>query len=339
MEINIVEAKKAVNEILMAGLVPNLLGSPGLGKSDIIREVAKQNNLKVIDFRLAQADPTDLMGFPTLNEDRTRSHYAAPAIFPLEGDELPDNYDGWLLFFDEMNAAPLAVQAASYKLMLDREIGDQKLHAHVAMACAGNLVSDKAIVNRLSTAMQSRLIHLKLRIDVDAWINWAYKNKIDSRIIGFVQFRPELLHKFDPSHADDTFPCPRTWHFLSKLVKKWGNIDTENLPVMAGTVGEGSAIEFKGFIDIYQSLPTFQQILTQPDTLPIPDEPSTLYAISSLISGKADKANISKLMILVNRLPIEFQVITLQGITKSDKTMLKEPPVKMWIAANANEII
>ena len=339
MDINIKQAKKAVLDTLMAGLVPNLLGSPGVGKSDIVKEVAKENNLKVIDFRLSQADPTDLMGFPTLNEDRTRSHYAAPEIFPLEGDVVPEGFKGWLLFFDEMSSAPMSVQAASYKIILDRMVGEHNLHKNVAMVCAGNLMSDKAIVNRLSTAMQSRMVHFNLMVDADEWVQWAWAHDIDHRITGFIKFRPELLHKFDPSHADNTFPCPRTWEFLSRVIKNKVKIDVEDLPILAGTIGEGPAIEFKGFTDIYETLPSFDQIMATPTTLAIPDEPSTLYAITSLISSKAKKENINKLMEYVNRLPIEFQVITLQGISKKDKAMLKEQCIKMWISANANELL
>lgn len=339
MDISIKQAKKYVLDALRAGLVPNLLGSPGVGKSDIIREVAKENNLKVIDFRLAQADPTDLMGFPTLNEDRSRSHYAAPEVFPLEGDVVPEGYAGWLLFFDEMSSAPMSVQAASYKIILDRMVGEHYLHKNVVMVCAGNKMADKAIVNRLSTAMQSRMVHFSIEVNVDDWVSWAWENKIDHRITGFVKFRPEMLHKFDPSHSDNTFPCPRTWEFMSRLLKNKVKIDVDDLPLLAGTIGEGAAIEFKGFTDIYETLPTFEQIIHSPATLPVSNEPSTLYAITSLVAAKVEQKNINTLMEYINRLPIEFQVITLQGISKKNRAMLKEPCIKAWISANANELL
>lgn len=57
---NIKDMTTAVTNVLEAGLVPMIIGSPGIGKSDIIRTIADQYKLKVIDIRLAQADPTDL---------------------------------------------------------------------------------------------------------------------------------------------------------------------------------------------------------------------------------------------------------------------------------------
>jgi len=54
------QAVTLITDVLRAQLVPILTASPGLGKSDIARQIAKARNLKFIDFRLAQADPTDL---------------------------------------------------------------------------------------------------------------------------------------------------------------------------------------------------------------------------------------------------------------------------------------
>lgn len=345
MDINIINARAAIQDIIEAGLVANLIGSPGLGKSDLIRQVAKENNLKLIDFRLAQADPTDLMGFPTLNDDRSRSHYAPPSTFPLEGDPIPEGKDGWLVFFDEMNSAPMANQAAAYKIILDRQIGDRHLHNNVVMVCAGNKSTDKAIVNRLSTAMQSRLVHLNLVVDVDSWFEWAIQEKLDHRVIGFLRFREELLHKFNPDHSDDTFPCPRTWHFLSKMVKKWETITDEKLPTIIGTVGEGAGMEFRGFMEIYENLPSIHEILTRPDKIEISKEPSILYAMTALIGNRANGETIDQLMVLVNRLPVEFQVITMQNILKNQEDvnlrqeLVKSKSVKIWVSANASELV
>lgn len=58
--VNHVQAKTAILRTLRKRLVPFLHGSPGIGKSDIFRAIAKENGLKFIDIRLAQCDPTDL---------------------------------------------------------------------------------------------------------------------------------------------------------------------------------------------------------------------------------------------------------------------------------------
>lgn len=348
MEVNITDAKRHIIKTIKAGLVANFIGSPGCGKSDVVRQIAKEFNLKVIDFRLSQADPTDLSGFPTIDKITdsdiksnkiNRSYYAPPDTFPLAGDEVPDGYDGWLLFFDEMNAAPVSVQAASYKVMLDREIGKYKIHQKVAMVCAGNKATDKAIVNRLSTAMQSRLIHINLEIDYKAWLLWAYDAGIDHRITSFINFKSDLLHKFDPNHADDTFPCPRTWAFLSKLIINDAVINKKDIPLLAGTIGEGAAVEFNSFAAIYKDLPSIEDIVQRPLQTPVPNEPSTQYAVSGMVGKHSTEKNVGAIMQFVERMNIEFQIISLQGIVRGDPKMKKNTAVTDWISINAKELL
>jgi MoxR-like ATPase len=60
MQIKMSEAFDCVSRTIRKQLVPMLVGSPGAGKSALIHSVAKHYNLKLIDVRLSQCDPTDL---------------------------------------------------------------------------------------------------------------------------------------------------------------------------------------------------------------------------------------------------------------------------------------
>lgn len=333
------QAPELLMDILRAGLVPMLTSSPGLGKSSISKTIAANENLKVIDLRLSQCDPTDLGGFPMINSSKSKASYVPMDTFPIEGDEVPAGYNGWLLLMDEFNSAPQSVQAAAYKIVLDKEVGLHKLHKKVAIICAGNLSTDKAIVTKLSTAMQSRMIHLQMRADLKDWQNWAAKKEIDYRVTSFINFRPELLHSFDPNHHDKTFPCPRTWEFLSKLIAPWKNLLATKAPLVAGTIGEGPAMEFTTFCSIFDRLPTIEQILRNPTGVDIPEEPSVLYATSGMVGKYVTESNIQDLMKMITRLPIEFQIYALRQAIIRDKKFMKLPSIAGWVAKNAKAFL
>lgn len=338
MEVTIAQAYPLIVKILQAGLTLNLVGSPGIGKTDLIHSIANEFKLFLIDFRLSQADPTDLNGFPGLDPKTQRSYYAPPSIFPLETDPIPDGFRGFIIFFDEFSHASLAVQAAAYKIVLDHMIGSHKLHPKAVIVCAGNKETDRAIVNRLSTAMQSRLVHINLMTDREAWMKWAEENGIDYRIRGFIPFRPELLHNFDPKHRDNTFASPRTWHFLSRLITGIPEITDDLLPLIAGTIGEGPAHEFLQFCRLYKELPTKVQIQGNPTGTPVPYEPGTLYAISSMLSTYLDDQNIGQIMVYIERMPVEFQVVTLRPALKRQKSLRKHPAISKWISEHHQEL-
>ena len=330
------EAKQMLIECIKVGLVPFLQGSPGIGKSDIVRAIAKEFNLKVIDLRLSQCDPTDLGGFPMLLGDK--AGYVPMNTFLLESDPLPEGYNGVLLFLDEFTSAPRAVQAASYKLVLDRMVGTHRLHKNVAIVCAGNLETDGAIVEELSTALQSRLVHLELAVSSEDWIDWAIDNDLDHRIVSFIKFKPDMLYTFKPDHTDKTYASPRTWEFCNRFVKDKEVVGIELLPLLAGTLSEGVAREFRTFTQIYSNLPTLTQMMEQATTLPVPQEPSILFALTGSIAHNANNENAGPLMDFVSRLPIEFQVVTLREMVRRSPALMNHKSVQAWITKNAKEL-
>lgn len=339
MFISPAQAPELILDIFRAGLVPMLTSSPGIGKSSIAKQIAKKENLKVIDLRLAQSDPTDLNGFPAINEDHTRAGYVPMDTFPIEGDSIPEGYNGWLLLMDEFNSAPMSVQAAAYKIVLDKQVGKFNLHKHVVIMCAGNLDTDRAIVNRLSTAMQSRMIHLQLEVDHGAWIKWAMAEGIDYRVISWLNLTKDALHKFDPDHNDKTFPCPRTWEFVSKIIKPWDIVHKSKMPIIVGTVGEGMANEFMGFLALFDIIPTIAECIANPTSIELDIEPSFMYALSGMIYKNLVASNIDKLIQLINRMPIEFQIYTLNGAMSQDRSLTETPAGKKWIKENAQQLL
>jgi len=343
-EVNADELTEALIRDFKVGLTPMVASSPGMGKSDIIRSIADKFKLKVIDFRVSQCEPVDMQGFPGTVDDINnqflkRMIFHIPEYFPIETDKVPDGYHGWLLFLDEFNSGTKQTEAAAYKLILDRLVGQYKLHPRCLIAAAGNLTTDRAIVNTQSTATSSRLNHYRMRIDHKVWIDWANSHDIDHRIISLIKFKPELLHRFDPSTNELTFPCPRTWEFASKVIMGENTIDHINKIRLAGTVGEGAAVELATYAEIYQNLPTIEQILANPKSgWKVPKEPSEQYAVTTMLSHNSTLKSIDQIIIAINRLPVDFQVITFKDIYKRTPELKNHPVITDWIAKHAHII-
>lgn len=336
MEVRPSQASEMITKCIKAKLVPMIEGSPGTGKSQIVHKIAQDYNLKVIDLRLSQCDPTDLNGFPNIVKDR--ACYLPMNTFPIEGDEIPKGYAGWLLFLDEFNSAPPATQAAAYKLVLDRMIGTHHLHKNVAIVCAGNKETDGAIVQPMSTALQSRLVHMELVTDMKEWLVWAAQNDVDPRITSYINFKPSQLYTFTPDHTDKTYACPRTWAFSDRILKVAEFSDPTLLPLLAGTISEGVAREFMGFCKIHENLPKLEAILKNPMGLAIPDEPSILFALTGSLSHHITEDTSDAVLSYVQRMPIEFQVICIRETVHRNRKLLGHPAVQKWVAKNAMEM-
>lgn len=219
-----------------------------------------------------------------------------------------------------------------YKLVLDRMVGLHHLHPKVAIACAGNKDTDNAITEPMSTAMQTRLVHMELTLDHLNWIDWFSDAGGDHRIGDQIKFKPDLLYTFRPDHTDHTYACPRTWEFASRILSLVEPDDPDTLPLLAGTLSEGVAREFVTFMKIYDKLPKVPQILANPATAKIPDEPSFLYALTGTLAQNASLENFNGLMKYITRMPVEFQVVTLRDTVRRNKKLAAHEATRAWIA-------
>lgn len=195
----------------------------------------------------------------------------------------------------------------------------------------------------MSTALQSRMIHFSLTASPKEWVQWAVDNDIDSRVIAYVEYTPTSLDSFDPTHQDKTFCCARTLEFLSDLMKNLpkGTAPSaySNLPLYAGTIGEGAATEFRAFLDIYKDLITFDMVAANPLTAPVSSEPSALFALTGVLAENINSTNIVNVMQYVLRMPIEHQVSTIRKTMAKSPMLASDPAFISWLDVNAKNLM
>lgn len=338
VSVDINQCTELTEDALAAGLVPFLHSSPGCGKSSIIKAIAAKNNLKLIDLRLSTIDSVDLSGMPMIDK-QGQVDWKPFNVFPLEGSEVPEGYNGFLLFLDEMNSASEAVIAAAYNVVLDHRIGIYKLHPQCFIACAGNREEDHAITTEMGSAMTSRLVHLTLEPTVEDWIhNVAIPQKYDYRIPAFLSMNPYAFMDFDPNLPTQTFSCPRTWEFVNKELEwfkqsdpKLENLD-KKLALLQGTINAGVALEFIQFCKVANNIPSFDSILKDPEHTDVPDDLATLWAVITMCLNKVTKANISKVGAYIKRIDDRaMQTLFVRGALRLDRTLITSPVVRQFV--------
>ena len=215
------EAKEFVIDALMINEIPYLSGPPGIGKSDVMAQVAEEFKLKLLDIRLSQMLPEDLTGLPTMVDGKAR--YVEFDTFPMENDPIPDGYDGWLIFLDELSSASEEVMAAIYSLLLGRRIGGKKIHKKALICAAGNRASDSAIARELPDTLITRMLPQEMKVNAKDWIKWASLPETPSNqtVLDFITKYPDLLlGTVDPDKRAEleTYPTPRGWGKVSSIV-------------------------------------------------------------------------------------------------------------------------
>jgi len=258
-------------------------GPPGVGKSQIIAQVATKHDVPLIDIRLSQMEPSDLRGIPFRNDEIVE--WAIPAMLP---DADRHGTEG-ILFLDEITSAPPSVSAAAYQLILDRKLGQYEVPDGWAIFAAGNRQGDRGVTYTMPAPLANRFSHFDFEINLDDWVAWAYQNGIDDRIIAFVRFRPELLFDFDPAHNPVAFPSPRSWEFAHRALQKFENNPELRLGGFQACVGPAAGIELNAFITNLDQLPDIDAIIRGED-VKAPSEIDLQYAVASSLVGRAIRA-------------------------------------------------
>lgn len=264
-----------------------LWGPPGVGKSQIVIQLAARHGAAVVDVRLSQMEPSDLRGIPF--RDGVLVEWAVPALLP---DAARHGLTG-ILFLDEITSAAPTVSAAAYQLILDRRLGEYRVPPGWAIFAAGNRQGDRGVTYSMPSPLANRFTHFTLDVHLDDWVAWAYGHQIDERVIAFLRFRPELLFDFDPAQNPVAFPTPRSWEFAHRALRKFENRPDLLLPSLQACVGSAAGVELKAFIDNLDNLPDIDAIL-RGDEVPVPSEIDLQYAVACALVNRAVRVNSEK---------------------------------------------
>lgn len=323
-----IKTKQNVISAMVAGIVPFVRSSPGMGKSAMFREIAKELNLVFLDFRASEMDPTEVKGFPFVNKITNKASYAPTDLIPIKGDTIPEGKKGWLLLCDELISAPPATQAAMYRLILDRKVGDKDIHPNVIIGAAGNLDTDNAVVEEMSTALKSRMATFYLKSSFRDWMGWASSNNINKFVMSYLNFKKSALNNFNPVRAmeESNFACERTWEFTSNALNKKRNEHllkepNKHVSFFAGLLGEAIGNEFAGFISVASEVITVDDILANP-SIEQPKKAEQKWTLALNIAEAVceldDTGEIGTLLDYLFSMSLEFQTIALSKIYRDD---------------------
>ena len=261
-----------------------LWGPPGVGKSQIVEQVAQRNTVPMIDIRLSQMEPSDLRGIPFRVD--TSVEWAIPAMLPNKERHGSQG----ILFLDEITSAAPSVSAAAYQLILDRKLGQYEVPDGWAILAAGNRQGDRGVTYTMPAPLANRFSHYEVDVNLDDWVAWAYANNIDDRIIAFLRFRPDLIFEFDAAQNPMAFPSPRSWEFTHRALQKFIDQGAVLLETLQACVGPAAGVELNAFIANLDSMPNIDDIVNGKD-VPVPTEIDLQYAVASALVGQAIRVN------------------------------------------------
>ena len=220
------------------------LGAPGVGKSQVIRQIGEKYGYKVIDIRLAQMSEVEIGGLIYPNETRTKTVWLAPDILPNEERDGKNT----ILLLDEITSCNKRVQVAAYQLILDRRIGQYHLPEGTFVIALGNREDDDGVYIQLAGPLADRFEIHYIEPDFPGWKNdFAIPHGIHRMVIDYLTFKPTALHSQKAEEGKMVFATPRSWERVSDILKFDDNI--YNPVIQHKIIGNVGEIEGPQFIE------------------------------------------------------------------------------------------
>ena len=339
-------------------------GAPGIGKSDIVRQVAQElageqdrkyrewalmsteekqyavahpaEYFILSDERISGMDITDLRGLPDFTDNKD---WLITKPYMWIGYYTQPDAAG-IIFFDEINLAAPVVAGQAYEIILNRTVSDRKISEKVNIVAAGNRSSDKAGVYELSLPLRDRFCELELEPSITDWNKWASYSDVNPKLISFINFRTQFFYNLDKC-GEDKGSTPRGIARASKLISGLSDITTAYAKkLVAISVGESFATEFCQYLRVYSDL-NWDDILYHPNSVLKSNRSiDFIMAVACEISGQIMNADDKRKKVWLNNLdkvllalPQEHAVLALVMIAAcKDQKFVQE-----WIQSPGGE--
>ena len=307
-----------------------VLGPPGVGKSEIVRQVSAKADRTVVYLDLSSADPTDVGGipFPLRLEDGTL--IVERAVFKKFVGDKP-----MTIFVDETFQGSPAVMNSVAPLFLEKRLGDFFLPEGTWIVGASNRQQDRAGTSRPPSHLPNRVTIVETAFHVDDLRMHWIDNEMPDQLLGFAKYAPDSIFDFDPNRFVNA--TPRQWTWIGENFNDLMHLSPmSRMAIIGGRVGEGNAAKFMGFCKVFDALPSIDEALMNPGTIPIPEPLDIRYAFAVAISACMTPDNIDRLCKIEERMPRNIGVMMMNDAKRRNKNITSTKAFRDWAVRNAS---
>lgn len=300
-------------------------GPPGVGKTQLVRQLAEHEDVDYVPLHLTLMEPVDMRGLPVVNADHTGVNWVPMGELPQDPRSMG------VIHLDELNTADPSVMAAAMQFVLERRIGTYTLPKGWRIVACGNRVADGAAARRMPTALADRFSHATLEVSVEAWTDWAIKAGMQESIIGFINYRKDMLWNFNPTRTVNT--TPRGWEDVDAALRHDPKLnDAATLAYCSGRVGLGPITELRAFNQIYRDLPDIDKILDGRTTEPKPGMNAAVkYAVAVALALNVKSGQAGNMLDYLDKIGPEFSKMAVFMAIKRSPAIARDSTYQDWV--------
>ena len=335
-------------EALITSVTTNrfhLMGEPGIGKSAMLRRIAKKLGMDYAYIDVPNMDLGDI-AMPVVDHETKTTKYYPNARFKFHHKKPV------AIMLDEYSKGADPVKNMLHPLfeVNDPRLGDEPVPDGSIVFSTGNLSSD-GVGDGMKAHTKARLTKLVVRKpNAEEWLKWAVPHGIAPEVCAWVDRYPQVLasyldggqgdnpYIFNPRSVQDSFVCPRTLELASNIVSRRSNFSPDALIAsLTGVIGEAGARDMQAFVTYADQLPSKAAIIADPKNAPVPTLPGACAVVIYGLITAAEKENFSAFMEYIKRFDAEWQAtfaINIARSTSKQSVAFSNKDFSKWVADN-----
>jgi hypothetical protein len=323
----------------------HLMGEPGIGKSAMLRSIAERLSIEYAYIDVPNLDLGDI-AMPAVDHETKTTHYYPNARFKFHlGKPVA-------IMLDEFSKGADAVKNMLHPLfeVNNPRLGDRPAPDGSYIFSTGNMASD-GVGDGMKAHTKSRLTKLVVKKPTaKEWLRWAQdKGTIAPEVCAFVDRYPQVMESyldgatdnpyiFNPRTVQESYVCPRTLELASNIVSQRRQFSTNALiGSLTGIIGEAGARDLQAFIAYADQLPSKEAIISNPESVLVPDLPGACAVVVYSMINASEKDNFSKFMKYIKRFSPEWQATFCIGVAKNktkQSIAFSNADFANWVANN-----
>ncbi len=202
-----------------------LMGPPGIGKTQIMEQIAAEENVGLVSYTITHHTRQSAIGLPFIEKrvydgvEHTVTEYTMSeilgSVYALT--EKTGIREG-ILFLDEINCVSETLAPMMLQFLQCKTFGNQKLPEGWLIVAAGNPPEYNRSVRDFDVVTLDRVKRITVEEDFAVWKEYALKKGLHGAVISYLDLRKENFYRIENSPEGMQFATARGWEDLSEIL-------------------------------------------------------------------------------------------------------------------------
>ena len=294
-----------------------LMGPPGIGKTAIMKQIAREEKIGLVEYTLTHHTRQSAVGLPILKKknfggkeytvtEYTMSEIIASVYQCMEQQQVSEG----ILFLDEINCVSETLAPTMLQFLQNKTFGTHRLPPGWVIVAAGNPERYNKSVREFDMVTLDRVRSMEIEADYKVWRAYAQKRQIHTAVLAYLDLKQENFYQIREKQEGSCFVTARGLEDLSRILQVYEELEIPVTKELAEEyIRDGEiAADFAGF---YQLCRKYEKEW-EPDRLFSLENRENPTEKAKLLEG----AGLDEKLLLMNGLE--------QGLTERVKTCLLE---------------